>query len=54
MTAGYAKGGYIHGDRTTGVGYDPDVDGPLIDPDAHDRWFRREIDRLNRSAPAED
>lgn len=54
MTGGYAKGGIIQGGPAGAVGYDPDSDGPLIGPAAHDRWARREVDRLNRRAPVED
>ncbi|MGP5931636.1 hypothetical protein [Corynebacterium glyciniphilum] len=54
MATGYARGGVIQGGQSAGVGYDPDADGPLIDPAAHDRWARRELDRLNQSAPVED
>ncbi|MEY8565192.1 hypothetical protein AALF15_01295 [Corynebacteriaceae bacterium 7-707] len=51
MTTGYAKGVYIHGDRTTDVRYDPAVDGPIIHPDTALRWARRELDRLNDTPP---
>lgn len=54
MVNGCAKGGIIQGGQSAGVGYDPDADGPLIDPAAHDRWARREVDRLNRNLPTEE
>ena len=54
MVSGYVKGGITQGGQSTGVGYDPDVDGPIIHPDTAKRWARRELARLNNGAPVEE
>lgn len=53
MVLGYAKGGITQGGQSTGVGYDPGVDGRVLHSDTVRRWVRREVDRLNDTAPAE-
>lgn len=53
MVDGYATGGLIRGEPLSGVGYDPDSDGPLLAPASRDK-YQAALERINRDVPTEE